>query len=119
MEFGRRPLRREDWLTQLGPKCYNQPKEGQIDVSLWLGRLPVERMVEIVGGPGRRLKKRDEVRHFKVGCLQDAGFVLEADNELVNGEQHVSVRVPGEWTTDYAARFEACVERGAGVRDDG
>jgi hypothetical protein len=114
IESGKRPLRRDDWLTQLGPKFPNRPKEGQTDVSLWLGRLPVERMVELVGGPGRRLKKRDEVRHFKVGCLQDAGFVAEADNELVNGEQHVSVRVPGGWTTDYAARFEACVEKGAG-----
>jgi hypothetical protein len=100
-------------MTQSGPKFPKRPKQGQPDVSLWLGRLPVERMVELVGGPGRRLKKRDEVRHFRVGTLWDAGFLLEADNELVNGEQHVSATVPGEWTDDYVARFEACGEKGA------
>jgi hypothetical protein len=117
---GKRPLRRDDWLTQLGyttqlgPKFPNRPKQGQTDVSLWLGQLSVDQMVELVGGPGRRLKKRDDVRYFKVGYLQDAGFILEADNDLVNGEQHVGATAPGEWTDDHAARFEACVEKGAG-----
>jgi len=118
-ERRKRPIGPDDWLTQLGrmtqagSKYTNRPKDGQSDVSLWLGRLPVERMVLLVGGPGRRLKKPDEVRHFRARSLLNAGFVLEADTELVNGEQHVSVTVSGEWTDHHATAFDACVEKGA------
>jgi hypothetical protein len=118
-ERRKRPIRPDNWLTQLGymtqagSKYSNRPKNGQSDVSLWLGRLPVELMVELVGGPGRRLKKRDEVRYFRARSLLDAGFVLAADTVRVNGEQHVSATVLGEWTDHHAAAFDACVEKGA------
>ncbi len=65
-------------------------------------------MVLVVGGPGRQLTKRDDVRYFMVGCLRDAGFILDADTKLVNGERHVSVKATGEWTTDLARKFDAC-----------
>jgi hypothetical protein len=104
-----RGLNPQDWLTQLGPKYPNRPKPGQNDVSLWLGQLSVEQTVQVVGG--RPVRKRDEVRYFQAGCLRDAGFVLEADTKLVNGETHVSTTTRGQWTDEDAARFEACAGR--------
>ena len=105
---GPRSLSREDWLTQLGPKFYDRPKAGQTDVSLFVGRLSLVQMLYIVGGPGRKRQRRDAVRYAQVGCLQDAGFVLSEDNELVNGGRHVRVKVDGEWTEEHSRRFRSC-----------
>lgn len=101
-------LHPDDWLTQLGPKFYDHPKPHQTDVSLWLGRLPLEQMLYIVGGYGRQQKKRDAVRFYRVGCLQAVGFLLVLDDEPVNGAWHVSVQVEGEWTEEHRSAFRAC-----------
>jgi hypothetical protein len=105
---GLRDLSREDWLTQLGPKFYDHPKAGQTDVSVFVGRLSLVQMLYIVGGPGRKRQRRDAVRYAQVGCLQDAGFTLVEDNELVNGGRHVRIQLHGEWTEEHSRRLRYC-----------
>jgi len=109
-------LRRAEWLTQLGPKFWNRPKPGQTDISLFVGRLPLETMLYIVGGPGRRQRKRDAVRYARVSCLLDEGFHLVEDDDLVNGGRHVRVQVQGIWSDEQSRRFDSCFEDPEGGR---
>jgi len=101
-------------LTGQGPPSFRTaPRPHERDVSLLAGRLTVREAAMAVRHGRREFFPWDAVRYTTVGCLRDAGFLVQSTPSRMI-PNHISVEYDGHWTDDVVKRFDHCFDQPAG-----